>query len=222
MTGPDPQRAPMDCDSIAKYYRWLEYASFGPLLERARFHWIGRVADAKSVLILGDGDGRFIARYAAANPEARIDSIDLSAGMLKLAERRLGQLDLNERPKIRLIRGDALTTDQLHGPYDLVIANFFLDCLDRGEQQQLIEKLTPETDCKARWLVTDFQIPMSPRIASIFHIFTKIMYFFFRVTAGLQNRDLPDFFPLLASAGYRTTGQRTWLFGYLFSDVLER
>lgn len=161
---PDP---PMNCDPIARYYPWLEYAVFGPFLNRARLYWISSLADAKRVLILGDGDGRFLAQYAATNADARIDSVDLSAQMLKLAAQRLQRLPSTRSERIRLIRDDALTTWKFEGPYDLVVTNFFLDCLDIGGQQKLLERVVPQVANKARWLVTDFQIPASPIMAVI-------------------------------------------------------
>ena len=212
----------MNCDSIASSYRWIEYAVFGPYLERARFHWIDDLADAKNVLILGDGDGRFLARYAAANPGARIDSVDLSGRMLQLSERRLTKLGAGSRRGIRLIYADALSTDRLDGPYDLVIANFFLDCLDHAEHDRLIRNLAGEMALEARWQVTDFRIPAAPKRAWVFLMLTKIMYFFFHALTGLQNRELVDFSPNLIRAGFYRVRQRTWLFGYLFSDVWER
>ena len=48
------------------------------------------VADARSVLILGDGDGRFTAEFVKRNPVAVVDSVDLSRRMLELAEGRIG------------------------------------------------------------------------------------------------------------------------------------
>ena len=52
----------MNADRIARSYRWLEYAAFGVALERARFDFLRCAAEARRVLILGEGDGRFLAR----------------------------------------------------------------------------------------------------------------------------------------------------------------
>ena len=52
----------MNADRIASGYRWLEYAAFGLALEQARFDFLSRAAGARRVLILGEGDGRFLAR----------------------------------------------------------------------------------------------------------------------------------------------------------------
>jgi ubiquinone/menaquinone biosynthesis C-methylase UbiE len=171
------------------------------------------------VLILGDGDGRFLARFARANLEARIDSVDLSARMLALAALRLEQIPHPLR--VRLIHADALTTDQLRGPYDLVVANFFLDCLDDPAQHRLLDKLSPNLAPRARWLLTDFRIVRSSWATLILRLFTKIMYLFFRATTNLTVRALTDFSPLLSLAGWHRVKQNNWLVGYLFSEIWE-
>ena len=76
-------------DLISRPYRWLEYLTFGPTLQRCRTHFIPAVADKKSALVLGDGDGRFLAALLAANPHLEADAIDTSATMLHLLERRV-------------------------------------------------------------------------------------------------------------------------------------
>jgi len=57
----------MNCDGIARWYRALEYLVFGRALERRRFEYLNDMADARHVLILGDGDGRFTAEFVRRN-----------------------------------------------------------------------------------------------------------------------------------------------------------
>jgi predicted membrane-bound spermidine synthase len=75
----------MNCDRIARCYRWLEYASFGRALERRRREYLHDAETAHSVLILGDGDGRFTAEFVSRNRVGVIDSVELSPRMLELA-----------------------------------------------------------------------------------------------------------------------------------------
>ena len=66
----------MSYDTLAPYYRWLEGFTFGGVLQRARCAglrwWKGE--SPRRVLLLGDGDGRFLreARAAAALQHERI------------------------------------------------------------------------------------------------------------------------------------------------------
>ena len=60
----------MNCDRIARCYRWLEYLFFGRALERRR-EYLDEVENARSVLILGD-DGRFTAEFLGRNKHGGI------------------------------------------------------------------------------------------------------------------------------------------------------
>lgn len=79
----------MNADPLAASYRWLEYAAFGRALERCRFEFLQRAVAARRILILGEGDGRFLARLVECHPHAEIVIVDSSARMLDLARRRL-------------------------------------------------------------------------------------------------------------------------------------
>ncbi len=76
----------MNCDRIARPYRWIEYLAFGRKLERHRFRFLSGATHSRSALLLGDGDGRFIAALAHNNPSVRIDSIESSANMVQVAK----------------------------------------------------------------------------------------------------------------------------------------
>jgi hypothetical protein len=75
----------MNCDPIARWYRPLEYLVFGRALERRRFAFLEEAAKARRVLMLGEGDGRFIAEFVKRNPLALVDCVELSHCMLALA-----------------------------------------------------------------------------------------------------------------------------------------
>jgi SAM-dependent methyltransferase len=91
MTGPISPAAP-NFDSLARPYRWMEYLTFGSALQRCRTHFLpqlsGRCPALGTALILGDGDGRFLARLLAANPHLSVDAVDTSAAMLRQLTRR--------------------------------------------------------------------------------------------------------------------------------------
>ena len=66
------ESAPANFDRLAGIYRLLEFLAFGRDLERARFRLLETLAECHSVLVLGEGDGRCLARLARVAPEARI------------------------------------------------------------------------------------------------------------------------------------------------------
>lgn len=199
----------MNCDRIARAYCWLEYLVFGRELERRRFRYLARVASARRALILGDGDGRFLGRYAAIS-QASIDSVDSSAGMLELARVRAGEAGVSYH------HADALVIPLASAAYDLVVTHFFLDCFDATDLKRLVDRVHEAAAPGALWLISEFRQPpwARPLLAA--------MYLFFRLTTGLSNRTLVDHRPLLQRGGFRLLCEETSRGGLLASELWQR
>jgi hypothetical protein len=95
-------------DSLARWYHTLELSTFGVKLESARFAHIKALSDCRDILLLGDGDGRFLKRLLKIAPNARIRSIDASAEMLRLAASRVAPAD---QSRVTFECTDALTAE---------------------------------------------------------------------------------------------------------------
>lgn len=197
----------MNCDRIARCYRWLEYAGFGRALEHRREAFLAEIADARRVLVLGDGDGRALAALLTAAPEARIDYVDLSARMLELARTRGGDLRVTYR------QDDARTTPLPAAEYDLIVTHFFLDCFDATEQAHLLDRITGAATPRARWLVSEFRKP---------GLLVRALYLFFRAATGLKTQHLVDHHPLFQRRGFRLARSESAWRGLLASELWIR
>ena len=197
----------MNCDRIAPWYRWLEYAGFGRALERRRAAFLGEVADARRVLALGDGDGRALSVLLAAAPKARIDYIDVSAEMLKLARARAGDQRVAYRCE------DARTAPLPAAEYDVIVTHFFLDCFEGPDMELLTSRISGAARPEARWIVSEFRKP---------GWFVQALYFFFRITTGLRTRSLMDHHPFLERNGFRLKCSESAWRGRLASEVWVR
>jgi ubiquinone/menaquinone biosynthesis C-methylase UbiE len=201
----------VNADPIASWYRWLEYIGFGGALQRRRLAFLKDVARAKRALVLGEGDGRFLVQLVKQNRSASIDYVDISDRMLDLARSRAG----SDRVTYHL--ADALTTRLPVSEYDLVCTNFFLDCLDTGQQSELVQRVSAACTPGARWLISEFLEP-----AWWAHVIVRSLYFFFRVTTGLQVANLVDHRPLLRQAGFEMIRCESARGGLLVSELWIR
>ena len=82
--------APPNFNRLARIYRWMELASFGPWLWWCRCTFLDSLPGCRRALVIGDGDGRFTARLLRANPAVQIDAVDASTAMLASLLRRAG------------------------------------------------------------------------------------------------------------------------------------
>lgn len=194
----------MNCDRIARCYRWFEYAGFGRALERRREAFLSDVSDAQCVLALGEGDGRALAALQAAAPHACVAYIDVSARMLELARARAGSEQVAYRCE------DARTAVLPEAEYDLIVTHFFLDCFNESDLQPLIARLAAAAAPQSRWLISEFRGN---------GLLVRALYFFFRVTSGLRTRRLVDHHPLLRRYGFRLVrSEHAWR-GRLASEL---
>jgi SAM-dependent methyltransferase len=207
----------MNIDRLARWYRWIEYAAFGRALERRRFAFLYRLAAARRVLVLGEGDGRTLERLLALAPQARIDVIELSSEMIALAQRRIGIQD-----RVRFLHQDALPSTWPYKHYDGVITCFFLDCLAEAQARMLIHRLADAMSPGALWLVSEFAVP--PHGWRKWHakLWLTTMYCFFKLTTGLQTRTLPPYERFLNEAGMQRKQSEHERAGMIISQVWEK
>jgi SAM-dependent methyltransferase len=192
----------LNCDPIARWYRWLEYAAFGGALRKRREAFLFDLGNPQKVLVLGDGDGRFLQLFTALYPNARVEAVDSSARMIELAQARA--------PSVAFHLADARDFPFAE-QYDLAAAHFFFDCFETGELRALLSRIRTTT-----WLVSEFRrTPWSWPIL-------RGLYFFFRLTTGLRVRTLPDHRAVLSALGYRIDQQQPALGGLVVSELWTR
>ena len=143
-------------DRLAGVYQALEWIAFGRGLERARFCHIESLRACRRVLILGEGDGRYLARLLRRFPELRIECLDGSRAMLARAEAGLTEV---ERRQVVFRHVDARTAEFGAGEFDAVVTLFFLDCFSEAEVAKLVERVGRALRPAACWVWADFAIP---------------------------------------------------------------
>ncbi len=216
----------MNCDPIARAYRWLEYASFGRALERRREAFLPEIAGARRVLLLGDGDGRFLAAFLRANPAAQVDSVDSSARMLALAAARVRRCPGSAATAEWRVRFHQADANRWQPPadarYDLIVTHFFLDCFEEHELARLIPSLAAAVAPGARWLVSEFRQPDRGLKAWRARVWISGLYRIFGLATGLQVRRLPDYRPLLMGQGFHLEQEELSDWGLLASEWWTR
>jgi ubiquinone/menaquinone biosynthesis C-methylase UbiE len=216
-------------DRVAPFYESLERFAFGDSLQRARVAFLEQV-HGKRALIVGEGNGRFLAELLRRNSEITVDCVDASARMLRLAKRRAkdsairsGRDGDDTTPgRIRFHCADFTRWQAANSRYDLIVTHFFLDCFNREELTNVVAKIASLAAPHARWLISDFQIPAGvfPRLHAL--AWLRAMYAFFRYAARLRTRALVDFAPLLRAHHFNLTARCDSRFGLVTAQSWER
>jgi SAM-dependent methyltransferase len=204
---------------IARPYRWLEYLTLGSALENCRNHYLPQLLDRRRALVLGDGDGRFLAQLLASNPDLYADAIDTSATMLQLLRQRCEAATPNAATRLRTHHADAITVP-LEDSYDLVVTHFFLDCLTQPDLDTLITRVNPTITPGALWLISDFRIPNGlMRLPA--KLLVRGLYLAFRLLTGLRTTHLPDYATPLTQAGLTRIAHQHHLAGLLTTELWQ-
>jgi cyclopropane fatty-acyl-phospholipid synthase-like methyltransferase len=203
-------------DRIARAYRWLEYLSFGLLLERCRSEYLQDLKSAKHALVLGDGDGRFTARLLAENSNVLVDAVDSSQAMLSLLWQRACRQ--NAQARVTLHQQD-IRYFSPQGEHDLIVSHFFLDCLTDAELFVLVRKVKATLRPKARWVVSEFAVPTSHWPNEIATLLITVLYKAFAWLTGLNTRHLPNHSLIFAEEGFVLDNERQRIGGILVSQI---
>lgn len=183
---------PRSFDKIAPVYATLEKLCFGQNLQNIRIAGLSQMKDpAQRVLLLGDGYGALSIEILRRFPQCRIDSIDISPGMLEQARAQIEKI-LGEVPGgYQGICADALETDFGCRCYDYIGLNFFLDCFSSEQCRRIIDRCSEALKPDGLLAYGDFTLP-EKRIGRAFGIvLIRLLYLGFKMTTGLKNQSLP-------------------------------
>lgn len=198
----------MSFDTIAGHYRWLEAVLAAGILQRCRTAHLDRAKDAKRVLLLGEGNGRFLAPFLRENRSAQVVCVEESRGMISRCTESLKRLGI-DFARVEFVNQDAIRWRPPAGEFDLIVTHFFLDCFTERQLQFLIPDIASSAKPGCRWLLADFQLPAGGLKRWRAVAVHKLMYAFFRVATRLPARRLASPDPHLRAAGFELTARIT-------------
>ena len=211
----------MSFDAVAPWYRPLETLAFGNALQRARVACLDAIGSPRRALIVGEGNGRFLAELLQRQPLIRIDCVDESERMLDLARRHILQTAPGEISRVAFFQHD-VTSWAPNDRYDLIVTHFLLDCFSTQQVGSVVAKLAQAAAPNATWLLADFRIPEAGLPRSHARVWLAVMYWFFRSVARIEARVLVDPSPFLRAEGFRLEQQLLFRFGMLKSELRRR
>jgi ubiquinone/menaquinone biosynthesis C-methylase UbiE len=208
-------------EAVARFYRFAEYLSMGRALQQARVAHLAQLKHAQHVLILGEGDGRFLDALLSLNPQCQVTVIEASPTMIALAKGRTRSqaervvfhcADIQQLP--------LLVPDQPR--FDALVALFFLDCFDGAELSWVVHEAAQRLTPQGTWLHADFALPRRALPRLLARCWIWILYRVFRSLTDIRARRLIDPAPALVNAGLTLTQESHSLGGMLCSSVYTK
>lgn len=187
-------------DRLAPYYAVLEHLAFGAQLMRARTALLDHLPPLEEVLILGEGDGRFLEALLERQSHSRVTVLEQSPRMIELARKKLTEM---QEAKVTFLAEDALAFTPEPCRYSGIVTAFFLDCFAEAELGSLIPRLATGLGPGGLWYYVDFQVPSGGWRKARAQAYLRLMHIFFHWRTGLVSRDLVDPAPIFARLGLK-------------------
>jgi ubiquinone/menaquinone biosynthesis C-methylase UbiE len=202
-------------DLVASFYPLLEQLVFGSTLNQARQSFAREIGAGKEILLIGEGNGRFLCEMMKQTASASsFTVIDSSARMLAAAGRRIAPLTSKQR--IEWIGADFLKWHPPGALYDRVVTHFFLDLFRPDRICQIVEKISRITTEDGLWVNVDFT-PDGRGLHQKMLMWAQ--YGFFRRFAGIEASRLFDARLWIRQGGWKILEERSlrsgWISGYL-------
>ncbi|MFA6546754.1 MAG: class I SAM-dependent methyltransferase [Limisphaerales bacterium] len=211
----------MSFDWLAPHYRWLEFVLAGDKLHRCRRAWLNEVEECRTVLLVGEGPGRFLETCVHALPAANFVCVDTSSAMLARA-RAAWQKAGGAAERVKFVHDSVSEWKPTAGYFDLIVTHFFLDCFPEPGLSKVIATLAFAATPSARWLLADFQVPSRGFRRLRARIIIALAYAFFRIATRLPTDRLVSPDVMLELHGFRRQRRREFEWGLLHSDLWAR
>ncbi len=201
-------------DRLARIYVWLEYLGFGSALMRCRLALIDELKDAKRMLIIGEGDGRFLAAVLAKYPDLSVVVIEQSPKMIALAKARVSS------DRVEFIAAGVFEAE-LHGSFDVIVTCFFIDLLNDLETVELLRSLSSYLLEDGFWYYADFSLPNAflKRLYAL--AMFRLMVWFFAWQTGFEGRYLVDAHSLFNELGFKLMKTKVTHFDFLTTSLYK-
>ena len=190
-------------DFIADLYPLLEQIVFGSTLSQSRRFFAPRVTEGNNVLLIGEGNGRFLFETVKQTSSSTFTVVDSSARMLAAAARRVATID--RCPQVAFFHADILEWRSPVKHYDRIVTHFLLDLYTPNKIRRIIEKISRLSTEDTLWINVDFTTA-NQRLRQ--RVLMWAQYRFFRITAGIEAARLFDSRCYIRQAGWQITGMR--------------
>lgn len=206
--------ASVDYSQVAAVYRWLERLVFGSRLQQARVGLLDdvfmnlRPESGQRVLVVGDGDGRFLEVLLGEASGVLVDYVDCSEGMLLEAQARV-----NHDARVRWFCGDV--REWHSGDYDAVVAHFVLDSFEGEPRQEVVDCLVGKVAAGGCLLISDFD----PKARVWAPFVVKLMQGFFALFAKIPFVDVTRDDAAFEALGAVMVRERLWQGGWIYSQL---
>ncbi|HEX6566732.1 MAG TPA: class I SAM-dependent methyltransferase [Chthoniobacterales bacterium] len=201
-------------DLVARIYPALERLVFGMRLDHARKAFFEEVLDADRVLLVGEGNGRFLKSLIAQKRAGYVYVVERSKVMIRLAKNRAGD---SGKVGLKFIEAD-FRVYRPEQEFDCVVTHFFLDLFNPPSQLAIIEKIAESLEDGGTWINVDFVPARTLRHG----ILMSLQYAFFRAVSRIESKRCFDESEAATAAGWIIAETISYLDGLVVAKCYRK
>jgi ubiquinone/menaquinone biosynthesis C-methylase UbiE len=201
-------------DLVAPIYPTLERLVFGAHLNNARQAFVENIIEADRVLLVGEGNGRFLKSLIARKQSGFIKVVEKSRAMIRSAKTRAGE---SRNVGLEFIEAD-FRLCQPGKQFDCVVTHFFLDQFNPPAQLAIIEKFAKLITRDGIWINVDFVPARTLRGG----VLMWSQYAFFRLVSQIEARRCFDESAAAAAAGWTVAETISYISGLIVAKRYQR
>lgn len=205
---------PANFNRIAPYYDALAKMVYGNKLIEAKKTFFHLIPEQAHILLMGGGTGNILNDLLSLKPSAKIDYMEPSHRMLRIAEKNL-RADFWTR--VNFICGDEHLIPQ-EVDYDVCTSFFVLDCFTQSHALSFSRQITSTLKPGGLWLFADF----FPAENTTHRLLTRAMYGFFRVVSSVETTVIPDYESIFDACGFAAFHKKSLMNDFIRSMALKR
>jgi tRNA (cmo5U34)-methyltransferase len=203
-------------DLVAPHYPLLERCVFGSRLDRARQAFFDAIVQADRILLVGEGNGRFLKSLLARKGNGSVKVVEKSPVMVRLAKDRIRKLE--DLPvDVEFMETDVCEYNPAN-KFDCLVTHFVLDLFNPPAQRSLIERITELTTPNGTWINVDFLPARTLRGG----ILMWLQYAFFRLVSQIEARHRFDESTAAAAAGWTVVETISYLGGLVVAKRWQK
>jgi ubiquinone/menaquinone biosynthesis C-methylase UbiE len=204
-------------DRLAKLYGAAAHLYSGGKIRALKAAQIGELQPGQKILYAGVGDGEDA--VLAANRQVSLTLLDLSQGMLDMAEGKFQAVDADG--SLELICSDVLKHER-PGHYDVVVANFFLNVFTEPMMEAVLSHLATMLKPGGKLLIGDFSYPRGwLAVRAMQRGYYYLSMFSFWLLGGTPLHPIYDYPQYFAAANLRSAGVERFRVSALFPVSFE-
>lgn len=202
---------------LSRYYDILLFWTGGLYYRKAELDAINLLpTNISSCLITGGGTGYFMKSLLECRSIQKVIYLDISDGMLKKAREKTDSKII----EFRQGNWDQLKDDET---FDVICLNYFIDLFDKEQITKIAEIYSRHLTKDGKIMVIDLSFRRTSNMGDfLFRIYLQILYFFFRISTGLQIKNLENWEEVFINAGYEIADKKIYARGFIKSILFSK